>query len=145
MYCNIFNCIHSYNIPGLCMTFSLHQGVVKSDKHTNVQRTPLAHILDTGIFIFSTFALFSLTQPHHVTASHPPQVITILFQLHMHLGSPLIQIFCAQPPQSFFCCRRPPSHHPSSLTSIYRLPGLHLLHEHPSGHSFNMPNHLNTL
>ena len=33
----------------------------------------------------------------------------------------------AQPPPSFLCCSRPPSHHPSSLTPVYLVPALHLL------------------
>ena len=33
----------------------------------------------------------------------------------------------AQPPPSFLCCPRPPSHHPSSLTSVSLVPALHLL------------------
>ena len=37
----------------------------------------------------------------------------------------------AQPPPSFLCCPRPPSHHPSSLTSVYLVPDFR--HQHPSG------------
>ena len=33
----------------------------------------------------------------------------------------------AQPPPSFHCCPRPPSHHPSSLTSVSLVPSLNLL------------------
>ena len=32
-----------------------------------------------------------------------------------------------QPPPLFLCCLRPPSHHPSSLTSVSLVPGLHWL------------------
>ena len=32
---------------------------------------PLAHIIDTCALSFSSLALFSLPQLHHVTASHP--------------------------------------------------------------------------
>ena len=32
-----------------------------------------------------------------------------------------------QPPPSFLCCLRPPSHHPSSLTSVSLVPVLHRL------------------
>ena len=32
-----------------------------------------------------------------------------------------------QPPPSFICCPRPPSHHPSSITSVSIVPALHLL------------------
>ena len=58
------------------MTFSLHQrGVVMSSQikytHTVIKIHPLAHILDTWALIFSSCALFSLSQPHHVTASLP--------------------------------------------------------------------------
>ena len=33
----------------------------------------------------------------------------------------------AQPPPSYLCCPRPPSHHPSSLTSVSLVPTHHLL------------------
>ena len=56
-----------------------------------------------------------------------------------------------QPPLSFLCCLRPPSHHPSSPTSVYLVPILRWLqpsapfwpsfadfgHQHPSGLSFS--------
>ena len=58
------------------MTFSLHQGgVVMSIQitHTHtIKIHPLAHILDTCSLIFSSCAHFySISQPRHVTASHP--------------------------------------------------------------------------
>ena len=56
------------------MTFSLHQlGVVMSSQitHTIINTHPLAHILDICSLIFSSCAIISLSQPHHVTASHP--------------------------------------------------------------------------
>ena len=50
----------------------------------------------------------------------------------------------AQPRPSFLGCRRPLSHHPSSLTSVSFVPALHFRNQHPSGHtilihSFHMP------
>ena len=36
-------------------------------------------------------------------------------------------LFVTLPPPLFLCCPRPPSHHPSSLISVYLLPALHLL------------------
>ena len=39
--------------------------------HTLPNIHPLAHILDTSALIFSCYALFSLSQPHNVMASHP--------------------------------------------------------------------------
>ena len=45
---------------------------VKSDKtHTVIKIHPLAHILDAWALIFSSCAFYSLSQPHHVTASVP--------------------------------------------------------------------------
>ena len=57
------------------MTFSLHQGgVVMSSRITRTQSSnihPLAHLLDTCALIFSLMnPFYSLSQPHHVTASH---------------------------------------------------------------------------
>ena len=57
------------------MIFFIHQGGgshVKSDNtHIIINIHHLAHILDICALIFSSCALFSLSQPHHVTASHP--------------------------------------------------------------------------
>ena len=54
------------------MSFSLHQGeVVKSDNTRTIIKKTLAHILDTYPLILSSCALFVVSQPHHVTASHP--------------------------------------------------------------------------
>ena len=61
--------------------------------------------------------------------------------------STLSDLLCivAQPPSSFPCCPRPPSHHPSNLTSVYLvLPPTYFRHQHSSGnkvlvHSFHMP------
>ena len=50
---------------------------VKSDNtHIIINIHPLAHLLDICPLVFSGSALFSLSQQHHVTASHPLQVIT---------------------------------------------------------------------
>ena len=55
------------------MAFSIHLGgVVMSSQITNTQSSnmhPLAHILDKCALIFQSF--YSLSQPHHVTASLP--------------------------------------------------------------------------
>ena len=58
------------------MTFSLHQGrVVMSSQITHTQSPnihPLAHIHDTQALIFSSCTPFySLSLPHHITASLP--------------------------------------------------------------------------
>ena len=47
-------------------------------------------------------------------------------QLYAHKGFPLFSRIVAQPPPSLFCCPWPPSHHPSSLTSVYLVPVTHL-------------------
>ena len=102
------------------MTFSLQQGVViKSSQITHTQSSnihPLAHILDTYPLMFSSsmYSFHSLSQQHHVTASHPSPVITPehgravrkntgpskngsvkLIQLYMYQGSPLFSILRA--------------------------------------------------
>ena len=43
--------------------------------------------------------------------------------------STLSSLLCivAQPPLSFLCCPRRPSHHPSRLTLVYLVPAFHLL------------------
>ena len=56
------------------MPFSLHQrGVVMSSQITQtiINIYPLAHVLDICALIFSSCAFLSLSQQHHVTASHP--------------------------------------------------------------------------
>ena len=117
---------------------------VKSD---NIQR--LAHTLDIFALIFNSCAFFySLSQPHHVTASHhspgdnyqstggrpehrAKQKWPRETQLHMYQGSPLFPIFFdAQPPPSFLCCPSHfhSSHHLSSPTSVSLVPALPLIH-----------------
>ena len=55
------------------MTFFLHQGgVVMSSQIThNHQHTPLSHILDLRLDFHKFRPFNSLSQPHHVTSSHP--------------------------------------------------------------------------
>ena len=57
------------------MTFSLHHdGAVMSSQITPRQSSnthSLAHIPGSCALIFSSWAVFTLPQPHHVTASHP--------------------------------------------------------------------------
>ena len=93
---------------------------------------------------------YSLSQPHHVTASHsspgynhqskgrrsertqgkaskcPRETHFVTYASGLPTLSYLSHIV-AQPPPSFLCCSRPPSHHPSSLTSVSLIPALHLL------------------
>ena len=113
---------------------------VKSDNtHTIINIHPLAHILDICAFIFSSCALLTVNPT-------PLQVITTraresgpkehranqkwrvkLIQLHMRID--------AQPPPSFLCCPRSPSHHPSSLPRSSSYPSsTDFSHQHPSGH-----------
>ena len=133
------------------MTFSLHQGgVVMSSQithtHTIINIHPLAHILDICASVFSSCAFFcSLSQPyptllqvittrareggpkehrakqkwpretHSVTYAHGPPLFPIFraLTLSLHRNSSVAE--------------RPPSHHPSSLTSVSLVPVLHLL------------------
>ena len=125
------------------MTFSLHQGgVVMSSqvKHTHSHRdTPLSPYtwqLSLDFQLLRPF--YSLSQPHRVTASLPSPCDN-----HQRMGGGSERTQCqakmaalnsfsyictralhsfrsfAQPPQSFLCCLTPPSHHPSSLTSVF--------------------------
>ena len=54
-------------------------------------------------------------------------------EIHFSTSAPGLSIpsylsrIVSQPPQSSFCCPRPPSHHPSNLTSVYSVTVLHLL------------------
>ena len=129
--------------------------------HTESSAYTLTHILDICALIFS------LSQPHHVTASAPPQVIntraqeggpkehrakqkwpretkSVTYEPGLSTLSDLSRIE-ARPPQSFLCCPRPPSHYPSSLTSVSSYPpSTYFNHQHHSGHtvlihSFHMP------
>ena len=131
------------------MTFSLHkEGVVMSSQITHtiiINIHHLAHILDICALILTSCLFFSLSQPHHVTASHPSpgdnhqstggrsertQVVRKNSFSYIVPGlsalSDLSRID-SKPPPSFFCCPRPPSHHPSTPTSISLVPALHLL------------------
>ena len=97
--------------------------------------------------MFSSCSLSSLSQPHHVTASHPSPVenhqsnggqserqrakkkwLCETHSVTYVLGtfSNLLRID-EQPPPSFLCCPRLASHHPSSLTSVSIVLALHLL------------------
>ena len=137
------------NIIIIYHDFSLHQGgVVMSSQITHTQSSnmhPLAHTLDICALIFS-----SLPQPHvmwlHSTSLQmittkareggpekhwanqkwPRETHSVTYVPGLSTLSDLSRID-ALPPPSFLCCPRPPSHHPSSLTSVYNVPGLHLL------------------
>ena len=129
---------------------------------------PLALILDTCALIFSNCVLFTfysnrIMQRHpnprqvittraredgptddRVKQKWPREIKLITYAPGQSTLSDLSRID-EHPPSSFLCSLRPPSHHPSSLTSVYLAPTLHLLrHQHPSGrkiliHSFHMP------
>ena len=98
---------------------------------------------------------YSLTQPHHVTASHPypgenhqgglkehrakqkwqheTHSVTYVPGLSTLFDLSRIDV---QPPPLFFCCPKPPPHHPSSLTWVYLVPlSNYFCHQHPSGHT----------
>ena len=139
------------------MTFSLHQGgVVMSSQtththtHTVIKIHPLADILDTWALIFSSCSLF-IVYPNRIMKLHPSplHVITtrareggpkehsakqkwpretrsVTYVPGLSTLSDLSRI-AAQPPPSFLCCLRPPSHHTSSLSSVSLVPVLHWL------------------
>ena len=137
------------------MTFSIHQGeVVMSSQikhtHTVIKIHPLAHILDTWALIFSSRALCTV-YPNRIMSRHPSplHVITtrawegvpkehsakqkwprkthsVTYVPGLSTLSDLSRIV-GKPPPSFPCCLRPPSYHPSSLTSVSLLPVPHWL------------------
>ena len=135
------------------MIFSLHQGwVVMSSQitHTIIKIHPLAHLLDTWALIFSSCSIFTV-YPKRIMWRHPStlQVITtraregdskehsakqkwprethsVTYVPGFSTLSNLSRIV-AQPPLSILCCLRPPSHQPSSLTSVSFVPVLHWL------------------
>ena len=117
--------------------------------HTSSNIHLFAHIFESCTLIFSICALYSLSQPHHVTASHPspgdnhqstggrpnehrdkqkwpPETHSITYIPRLSTLYNLSRIV-SQPPQSFLSCPSPPVHHPSSLTSVYLVSALHLL------------------
>ena len=131
------------------MTFFLHhREVVMSSQTTQAQSSnmhPLTHILDTCALIFSSCTVFTL-YPNQIKLLYPTplQVITtkawessskehrpkqkcpcetesVTYAHELSALSCLLRIIL-QPPLSFPCCPRPPSHHPSSLTSVYLIP-----------------------
>ena len=123
---------------------------VKSDNTQSSNIHPLAHILDICALIFSSCALFTV-YPNRIMKRHPTplQVITTIAweggpkehrakqnwprETHSVTYVPgLSTLFGlsridAQHPQSFLSCPRPPTHHPSRLTSVSLVPTLHLL------------------
>ena len=126
---------------------------VKSvNTHTQSSNTPL---IPYTLHLCLDFQLLSpfyiLSQQHHVMAPSPFQVITTrawqgglkehrakqkwpreTIQLHIYGLSDLSLILTQHPP-SFLYCPRPPSHHPSILTSVSLVPALYL---HPSTTAF---------
>ena len=117
--------------------------------HTIINTHPLAHIPGTCSLIF----IFSLPQPLHVTASHPsagdilPERGRVvrknagpckngrvkLNHLHMHQGSPLLPTSLSASHRHPTAAQRTSSRHPSSVTSVYTVPALHL---HPQSTLF---------
>ena len=122
---------------------------------------PLAHVLDTCALICCN-RFISLSQLHHVTSSHPLQLITtnargggpkehqakqkcppretnsVAYAPGLFTLSYLSHIV-SQPPPLFLCFPRPPSHHPSCTTSDYLVPDLRLLLPSTLFWSYPMP------
>ena len=136
------------------MTVSLHQGgVVMSSqiKHTHtIINTPLSQYTRLWALIFSSCPLYTV-YPNRIMRRHPsplPVITTrareggpkehnakqkwlretrsVTYVSGLSTLSDLSPIV-AQPPPSFLCCLKPPSHHPSSLTSVSLVPVLHWL------------------
>ena len=115
--------------------------LVKSDNTHNHQHTPISpytwHLrLDLQYFR----PCYSLSQPHHVMASHPSpgdnhwwretHSVTKVLGL-----STLFNLLCivGQPPLSFLCCPRAKATFMPSIQPNLSLPHTH--HQHPSGHT----------
>ena len=150
---------------------------VKSDNtHTIINIHPLANIIDICALIFSSCALFT-DYPNRIMKRHntPVKVITTRAreggpkeyrakqkwprETHSVTYEPWLStlydlsLIDAQPPLSLLSCPRPPSHHPSCLTSVSLVPGLHLLQPSTPFWPYGIyssilstcPNRLNTL
>ena len=63
---------------------------------------------------------------HRAKQKYPRETHSFTYVPGLYTVSDLSRID-AQPPTSFLCCPRPPSHHLSSLTSVSLVPALHLL------------------
>ena len=96
---------------------------VKSDNtHTiiNIQRHP------TPLQVITTRAPEGGLKEHRDKQKGPRETHSVTYVLGLFTLYDLSRID-AQLPASFLCCPRPPSHHPSSLTSVSLIPALHLL------------------
>ena len=114
-------------------------------RHTHTSNIhSLAHIRDTCALLFSScvFLLLQITtrareggpKEHKAKQKWMRETHSVTFAPGLSTPSYLLRIV-AQPPPSFLCCPRPPSHHPSSLTSVYLVPPpTYFRHQHPSGH-----------
>ena len=121
------------------MIFFLHQGgVVMSSQITYTQSSNIhskAHLLDTCALLFSSSFQPLPFQPtplqvlttrareggpkeHRAKQKWPRETHSVTYAPWLSTLSYLSRIV-AQPPPSFLSCPRPPSYHPSSLTSVY--------------------------
>ena len=131
------------------MTFSLHQeGVVMWSQITHtINIHPLAKTLDTWALIFSSCGLLQFIptgscngipplsrwyitgayesgpKQHRAKQKWPREKLSYICSRTLHSFRSIV----AQSPPSFLCCPRPPSHHPSSITSVYLVPALNTL------------------
>ena len=135
------------------MTFSLHQGgVIMSGQimHTRLYNIhPLAHMLGTCAFIFSSRALFTVYLNCIIVCISPLSRLNhqseggwsegrrnLANWLHITqssacapgLSTPSYFLCIGMyPPPSSSCCTRPPSYHPYNLTLVYPVLDLHVL------------------
>ena len=118
--------------------------------HTIIKHTPLStYTRHMRLDFHKLRPLYSFPQRHYVTASHPspgdnpPErgrdvrknagpckncsvKLKSTYAPGLSTRSNLSHIV-SQPPPSFLCCPSSPSHHTSSLTSVYHVPDLRLL------------------
>ena len=110
--------------------------------HTIIRHTSFAYILDTCTFIFRSCELFT-DYPNHIMYQScraweggpkehkakqkcPCETHSVTYVSGLSTLSDLLHIVM-QSPLSLLCCPMPPSHRPSSLTSVSLVPTLHLL------------------
>ena len=124
---------------------------------------PLAHILGKCALISVVAPFYNLPKPHHRTASHPSPGdkppkremgsertqepsrngrVNSSINVYIRALHSFLSFIVEQPSPSSHCSQRPPSHHPSNLTSVNPVPTLHLL---PPSTPFYHTVHLHSL
>ena len=120
--------INLNNIPRLSPSTRRGTHVKSDNTHTIININHLAHIPDICTLIFSSCAPFTIylvplqvittrareggPKEHRAKQKWPRETHSVTYVAGLSTLSDLSRIV-AQPPLSFICCPRPPSHHPS--------------------------------